>query len=46
MRREESAGRYSLEMEFTLAALSDAEARNAPDEARDADGEAPQGEDS
>ncbi len=46
LRREESAGRYSLEMEFTLAALSDAEARNAPDEARDADGEAPQGEDS
>lgn len=36
LRREESAGHFALEMEFTIASLREAEARHAPDEPADA----------
>ncbi|MDX5401712.1 MAG: sensor histidine kinase [Rhodobacterales bacterium] len=36
MHREESAGHFSLTLEFTLAALTEAEARNMPDDPQDA----------
>jgi two-component sensor histidine kinase len=45
LRRDESEGRYALEMEFTLAALSEAEARNAQDDAAEAAAEDEESED-
>ncbi len=45
LRRDEGEGRYVLEMEFTLAALSEAEARNAQDDAAEAAAEDEESED-